>query len=141
MAPSFRRASMARTGCDHNRLPGRTASFQSRSSPLVPLLPLVPPDPLVPLVPLVPVADPCLEHGADRLGTHRAPVADMTLAQADAAGLLVAIAAHPEVGDLLQLSIADLGLHPLRPGVDLDPEALAAEEIRLFLHVFKVFVR
>src|ERR1035437_6388025 len=120
MAPSFRRATAARTGCDHSRPPAFQASHGA---------------------PLVPAENPSPEDGGDLLGPHSAPVADVALAQADRAGLLVAPTTDSQKRNLLELGVADLGLHPLRSGVDLDPEPLAPEEIRLLLDVVEVLVR
>jgi len=67
-----------------------------------------------------------LEERLDPDGKLFPPVAD---AQVDRPALDFAIADHGHVGHLLQLSRADLRLHALGPGVDLDAEVAVVVEI------------
>jgi hypothetical protein len=60
---------------------------------------------------------------------HGAPLRAVEQAHAHRLGPLVAVADHQDVGDLGELGVADLGLHPAARGVDLRAQAGSPEGV------------
>src|SRR5205807_2238202 len=64
-----------------------------------------------------------------------------SLKDVDRPGFELAVTQHRHVGNLLQLCVPDLGLHPLAARIDLDPKVTSPEAIRQSLHRLQVAIR
>src|SRR4029077_512049 len=63
-------------------------------------------------------------------------VAALPAPDVERAGLQLLVPDHRHVGNLLELGVADLRLHPLRLAVDLDPQVFLAEAFRQLVNRF-----